>query len=96
MGAADERLRDLLVSARRSGDRGLRPLPEAARPRLLSEERSRWSRSWRRFCDGIDMRETIRNWHQRKIYVREADQFAAKLERWWSFSMKTATIGTSI
>ena len=43
---------------------------------MLSEERSRvevFSTSMR---DGIDLRETIRNWHEQKIYVRELSKFS--------------------
>jgi hypothetical protein len=37
---------------------------------LLSEERSRTEPFTTSLLDGIDIRETIRNWHQKKIYVR--------------------------
>ncbi len=37
---------------------------------ILSEERARVERFTTSLLDGIDLRETIRNWHQRTIYVR--------------------------
>ena len=37
---------------------------------ILSEERSRSEPFTTSLLDGIDIRETIRNWHERKIYVR--------------------------
>ena len=37
---------------------------------ILSEERARTEPFTTSLLDGIDMRETIRNWHERKIYVR--------------------------
>jgi len=37
---------------------------------ILSEERARTEPFTTSLLDGIDIRETIRNWHQRKIYVR--------------------------
>jgi hypothetical protein len=46
---------------------------------MLSEERSRvevFSTSMR---DGIDLRETIRNWHEQKIYVRELSKFCGEV-----------------
>jgi len=38
---------------------------------ILSEERSRVEPFTTSMLDGIDLRETLRNWHQRKIFVRE-------------------------
>lgn len=38
---------------------------------VLSEEQSRVEPFTTSVLDGIDVRETIRNWHERKIYVRE-------------------------
>jgi hypothetical protein len=46
---------------------------------MLSEERSRvevFSTSMR---DGVDLRETIRNWHEQKIYVRELSKFSGEV-----------------
>jgi hypothetical protein len=37
---------------------------------VLSEERARVEPFTTSILDGIDVRETIRNWHERKIYVR--------------------------
>jgi hypothetical protein len=37
---------------------------------ILSEERARVERFTTSLLDGIDLRETIRNWHERTIYVR--------------------------
>jgi hypothetical protein len=37
---------------------------------ILSEERARSEPFTTSLLDGIDIRETIRNWHERKIYVR--------------------------
>jgi hypothetical protein len=39
--------------------------------RLLSEEQSRVEPFLSSLLDGIDLRETMRNWHEGKIYVRE-------------------------
>lgn len=41
---------------------------------LLSEERVRVEPFTTSILDGIDIRETIRNWHQQKIFVRQADR----------------------
>ena len=41
---------------------------------ILSEERSRVEPFTTSILDGIDLRETIRNWHQKKIYVRQYDR----------------------
>jgi len=46
---------------------------------LLSEERVRVEPFTTSLLDGIDLRETIRNWHQRKIYVRQADRLAGEV-----------------
>ena len=43
---------------------------------LLSEERSRTEPFTTSILDGIDLRETIRNWHQNQIYVRQLDRIA--------------------
>jgi hypothetical protein len=39
---------------------------------ILSEERSRTEPFTTSLLDGIDMRETIRNWHEGRVYVKEA------------------------
>jgi hypothetical protein len=41
---------------------------------ILSEERERVEPFTTSLLDGIDIRETIRNWHQRKIYVRHRER----------------------
>jgi hypothetical protein len=46
---------------------------------LLSEERVRVEPFTTSILDGVDIRETIRNWHQRKIYVRQADRLAGEV-----------------
>ncbi len=46
---------------------------------MLSEERVRVEPFTTSILDGIDIRETIRNWHQRKIYVRHADRLAGQV-----------------
>lgn len=43
---------------------------------MLSEERARVEPFTTSILDGIDLRETIRNWHKRKIYVRQVDRVA--------------------
>ncbi|MBM3787844.1 MAG: hypothetical protein FJW30_26125, partial [Acidobacteria bacterium] len=43
---------------------------------LLSEERLRVQRFTTSLLDGIDLRETLRNWHEGKIYVRETNRIA--------------------
>lgn len=44
--------------------------------RFLSEERMRIEPFTTSVLDGIDIRETIRNWHDGKIYVRQVDKVA--------------------
>lgn len=46
---------------------------------ILSEERVRVEPFTTSILDGIDIRETIRNWHQQKIYVRQADRLAGQV-----------------
>ncbi|HVO96629.1 MAG TPA: hypothetical protein VMT15_01115 [Bryobacteraceae bacterium] len=46
---------------------------------LLSEERVRVEPFTTSLLDGIDIRETIRNWHQQKIFVRHADRLAGEV-----------------
>lgn len=46
---------------------------------VLSEERVRVEPFSTSILDGIDIRETIRNWHQRKIYVRKADRLSGEV-----------------
>jgi hypothetical protein len=43
---------------------------------LLSDERSRVQPFTSSILDGIDLRETIRNWHRKKLYVREQERLA--------------------
>ncbi len=43
---------------------------------LLSEERVRVEPFTTSILDGIDIRETIRNWHRGEIFVRQADRLA--------------------
>jgi hypothetical protein len=42
----------------------------------LSEERSRVEPFLSSILDGIDLRETVRNWHEGKLYVREWGKFS--------------------
>src|SRR5580658_141271 len=46
---------------------------------LLCEERVRVEPFTTSLLDGIDLRETIRNWYQKKIYVRQADRLAGEV-----------------
>jgi hypothetical protein len=46
---------------------------------ILSEERVRVEPFTTSILDGIDIRETIRNWHHKKIYVRKADRLAGEV-----------------
>ena len=46
---------------------------------MLSEERVRVEPFTTSILDGIDIRETIRNWHRRKIFVRQADRLAGEV-----------------
>ena len=41
---------------------------------ILSEERARMEPFTTSLLDGIDLRETIRNWHENRIYVRDFQQ----------------------
>jgi hypothetical protein len=43
---------------------------------MLSEERSHVEPFGASMRDGIDLRETIRNWHEGKLYVRELGKFS--------------------
>ncbi len=43
---------------------------------ILSEERMRVEPFTTSILDGIDIRETIRNWHENKIYVRQFEKIA--------------------
>lgn len=43
---------------------------------ILSEERARVEPFTTSILDGIDLRETVRNWHQGKIYVRQLDRLS--------------------
>lgn len=44
--------------------------------RLLSEDRMKVQEFTTSLLDGIDLRETLRNWHKSKIFVREANRIA--------------------
>jgi len=46
---------------------------------ILSEERSRVEPFTTSVLDGIDIRETIRNWHEKKIYVRQHQKLAGEV-----------------
>ncbi|MEJ7606233.1 MAG: hypothetical protein WKF37_08180 [Bryobacteraceae bacterium] len=46
---------------------------------ILSEERTRVEPFTTSLLDGIDIRETIRNWHQRKIYVRHQERLSGEV-----------------
>ena len=46
---------------------------------ILSEERVRTEPFATSVLDGIDLRETIRHWHESKIYVREFDKIAGEV-----------------
>lgn len=46
---------------------------------LLSEERVRVEPFTTSILDGIDLRETIRNWYEKKIYVRQFDKMAGEV-----------------
>jgi hypothetical protein len=46
---------------------------------MLSEERSRTEPFTTSILDGIDLRETIRNWPEAKIYVRQLDRIAGEV-----------------
>ena len=46
---------------------------------ILSEERTRTEPFTTSLLDGIDLRETIRNWHEGKIYVRQLDKVAGEV-----------------
>lgn len=43
---------------------------------ILTEERTRTEPFQSSLLDGIDMRETLRNWHQNKIYVKRLERAA--------------------
>ncbi len=45
----------------------------------LSEERSQVEPFTTSMRDGIDLRETIRNWHEGKLYVRELGKFSGEV-----------------
>ena len=45
----------------------------------ISEERSRVEPFLTSTLDGVDLRETIRNWHENKLYVRELGKFSGEV-----------------
>ncbi len=46
---------------------------------ILSEERTRTEPFSTSLLDGVDLRETIRNWYEGKIYVRQFDKVAGEV-----------------
>ena len=46
---------------------------------ILSEERTRVEPFQTSLLDGIDIRETVRNWHLGKIYVRQLDKISGEV-----------------
>ncbi len=46
---------------------------------ILSEERERVFPFTTSILDGIDLRETIRNWHEKKIYVRQQERLTGEV-----------------
>ncbi|PYV45687.1 MAG: hypothetical protein DMG06_01490 [Acidobacteria bacterium] len=46
---------------------------------VLSEERSRVEPFTTSLLDGIDLRETLRNWHEGKLYVREFQKISGEV-----------------
>ena len=46
---------------------------------ILSEERTRVEPFTSSILDGIDLRETIRNWHQKRIYVRQFQKIGGEV-----------------
>jgi hypothetical protein len=46
---------------------------------ILSEERTRTEPFTTSLLDGIDLRQTIRNWHEGKIYVRQMQKIAGEV-----------------
>jgi hypothetical protein len=46
---------------------------------ILSSERERVEPFTTSLLDGVDIRETIRNWHQRKIFVRHQERLAGEV-----------------
>ncbi|MBI1896727.1 MAG: hypothetical protein HYS04_09380 [Acidobacteria bacterium] len=46
---------------------------------ILSEERERTYRFTTSLLDGIDLRETVRNWHEKKIYVKQQERIAGEV-----------------
>ena len=46
---------------------------------ILSAERTRTEPFTTSLLDGVDLRETVRNWHEGKIYVRQLDRMAGEV-----------------
>jgi hypothetical protein len=46
---------------------------------ILSDERERVEPFTTSLLDGIDIRETIRNWHEKKIYVRHRERVSGEV-----------------
>jgi hypothetical protein len=46
---------------------------------ILSQERSRTEPFSTSLLDGIDLRETLRNWHEKKIYVRQNERVSGEV-----------------
>ena len=50
---------------------------------ILSEERVRVEPFTTSMLDGIDMRETIRNWYERRSTCASSRRSRARWARWW-------------
>lgn len=46
---------------------------------VLSEERARTEPFLTSMFDGVDLRETIRNWHEKRIYVRQSGKYSGEV-----------------
>ena len=79
VGQPVERQRHLLLPARRPGGRRLRPLPEEkGQEHPLARSASRVEPFTTSLLDGIDLRETIRNWYEGRIYVRQFQKISRR------------------
>ena len=70
MGQPVERRRNLLLSPGRPDHRGLRPLPQKEGQEHSLRGAVRVEPFTTSILDGIDLRETIRKWYEKRIYVR--------------------------
>jgi len=89
-GLAKPRRRHLFLSAGGSGHRRVRPLPQVQSQSDSFEERVRVEPFTTSILDGIDIRETIRNWPPENCSCARPTVSRARSAPSWSSSMRIA------